>query len=220
MIPWTTDEAIHRIVKREIPSSERGTIVTLNDMPDWMVEEARAIARESIVGAVRYLKFYVARPHASGAEDFVEDVLLKGQDARTWRLQDCICIPWPPISESTIDIQRYLNSLKDIEGERWFRIRPKLTDRLSDYIPGMVGVVQRNSRYWHVAPPGSDRCPVARPDDIEVVPPSQLEAASGAGSRTAWHGGQDSISSSIDPPLPRLPGTGSSAPFQTWTCRA
>jgi len=41
MISWTTNEVIHRIVKRDVPESDRGTIPTLNDLPDWMVEEAR-----------------------------------------------------------------------------------------------------------------------------------------------------------------------------------
>jgi len=79
MIDWTGDENIHRIVKRDVPHTERWTVPTLNDLPDWMVEEARALAQASSLSAVRYLRFYVARQYASSAEDFIEDVLLKLQ---------------------------------------------------------------------------------------------------------------------------------------------
>src|SRR5437763_5841439 len=93
MIRWTTDEVIHRIVTRDVPESDRGTIATLNDLPDWMVVESRTIARESLLAAVRYLKFYVAEQHAAYVPDFVEEVLRSGEDARTWNIRDCICIP-------------------------------------------------------------------------------------------------------------------------------
>jgi hypothetical protein len=176
MIPWTTDEVIHRIVKRDVPNSERGTIATLNDLPTWMVDEAREIARESRLAAVRYLRFYVATQHSSSAEDFVEDVLLRGDDARTWEIRDCILVPNEFGRIGAFEIAPYLGALATIEGERWFRIKPRLTDHLSDFTPGMIGVVQRRSRYWHNTPPGITRCPLAGGSDAEFVMPEQLDS--------------------------------------------
>jgi len=177
MIPWTTDETIHRIVQRDVPNSERGTIATLNDLPGWMVEEARAIARESRLGAVRYLRFFVATQHVSSAEDFVEDVLLAGQDAAAWKVRDCIFVPDEPSQLRTVGVARYVDALAALEGERWFRVVPGSADHLSDSLPGVVGLVQRNTRYWHVTPVGITRCPLAGSADIESVAPTQLESS-------------------------------------------
>jgi hypothetical protein len=174
MTLWHSGETINSIVKRDILLSERGSIPALNDLPGWMIEEAREIARASIVSAVRYLRFYVETQRGSSAEDFIEDVLLKGQDARTWRISDCLCSPWPPTPLAATDTGRYLRVLKDIDGEHWFRLRLKAGDRPSDHSPGMIGVLQRGCRYWSTPPPDTGYYPVTRSDDLESVPTSLL----------------------------------------------
>jgi hypothetical protein len=176
MTLWTKDGAVQRIVTRDIPISDRGMVATLNDVPRWMVEEARAIARESLISAVRYLRFYVAKQHVSSAEDFVEDVLLGEQQAQTWKIRDCIFIPTETYPVSAIESRAYLNSLASMDGEHWFRVSPAQTDSLWDYIPGMVGVVQRNTRYWHATPSGITRYPFTQPGNVEFVSSDQLES--------------------------------------------
>lgn len=177
MTLWHSGETIKSIVKRDILLSERGSISTLNELPGWMIEEAREIARASTVSAVRYLRFYVATQRGSSAEDFIEDVLLKGQDARTWKISDCLCTPWPPAPLAATDIRRYLDVLKDTDGEHWFRLKPKAGDHPSDHLPGIIGVLQRGCRYWSPPPPGTGYYPVARSGDVESVPASLLASA-------------------------------------------
>jgi hypothetical protein len=170
------DEAICRIVTRDIAESERGAVATLNDLPAWMVDEVLAIARESIVSAVRYLRFYVPREHASHVPDFVEDVGLKGQDAPTWRIRDCIYVPNEHTERTAIEV-RYLEMFDGVNGERWSRVSPHPADHRSDSIVGMVGTVMRDTRYWEKSPPGLVRYFFTRPDRIERVSPDRLESS-------------------------------------------
>lgn len=176
MKPLSQDGVICRVIKRDILESERGTVSTFNELPAWMVEEARMVARESLVSAGRYLRFFVARDHASHAEDFIEEVLLKGEDAGTWRIQDCLVIPDEPIETTALEMH-YVDSFQGMPGERWFRAKLKPTDDEYDYIPGVVGIVLRKTRYWGQVPPGFVRFRFAGPDDIEVVPPDRLESS-------------------------------------------
>jgi hypothetical protein len=166
------DEVIQRIAKRQITPSDQGSIPTLNDLPAWMVDEARAIASESRLSAVRYLRFYVARHYLSSAEDFVEDVLEKGQDAATWQIRDCLCFPMERTYTTALEIQ-YLDILADEEGERWFRMKLRPTDDPSSWTPGAVGVLKRNVRYWHQLSDAVGAYSVAA-DDIEPVAPADL----------------------------------------------
>ncbi len=184
MSEWTGDELILSIVKRTVSPSERRSIPTLNDLPGWMVEEARSIARLSRMSAARYLMFFVAVRDAANAEDFIEDVLFQGQDVKTWNIRDCLCHPrglictTPSEIPSALEI-RYLEMLANEEGERWFRIKPKPTDHRSSWLSGAVGVLKRNLRYWQQQRPLPDllgNYPVT-PEDIEQVPPGRLDSS-------------------------------------------
>jgi hypothetical protein len=172
MISWTTDSVIHRIIKRDIPASERGTIQTFNDIPDWMVEEARTLARESPLAAVRYLKFYITEQHFMRYDDFITDVLLQGKDAATWEIRDCICFPIERTCTTALEID-YLNSLDGVSGDKWFRIKPKTTDHHSSRSPGAVGILRRDVRYWQTISANVGDYPVTS-DDFEIVTPDKL----------------------------------------------
>jgi hypothetical protein len=184
MSEWTSDELILSIVKRDVSHSERRSIPTFNDLPDWMVEEARAIARVSRSSAARYLVFFVAARDAASVEDFTEDVLFKGQDAKTWNIRDCICCPMELVCTTPSEIPsaleiRYLEMLANEEGERWFRIKPKPTDHLWSWSSGAVGVLKRNLPYWQQRRPISDlvgNYPVAV-EDLEPIPPGHLDSS-------------------------------------------
>ncbi|TMQ19031.1 MAG: hypothetical protein E6J90_04890 [Deltaproteobacteria bacterium] len=173
---WPAGDTIRRIIKRDIEASDRGTIATLNDLPAWMIHEARAIARESLVCAVRYLRFYVSSDYSHRADDFIEDVLLKGQDARTWNIRDCICIPYEPTQTTALEVH-YEETLAQVDGERWFRVKPKPSDHPSNHIPGAVGVVLRNTRYWEHSQQHISRFMFSRPDDLEAVPIRRLASS-------------------------------------------
>jgi hypothetical protein len=140
-----------QIVQRDILTSERGSVTTFNDLPEPLLAEARAIARESRAVAVRYLQFYVEKQDNSSSADFVEDVLLGDQAPGAWRIRDCLICPHP-LTLATVLERPYLDCLLQIEGERWFRVRPSPEDHRSDLVPGIVGVLRRDSRYWEVAP--------------------------------------------------------------------
>lgn len=184
MSEWTGDELILSIVKRDVSPSERRSIPTFNDLPGWMIEEARAIARMSRMSAARYLMFFVAERDAASAEDFIEEVLFRGQDVKAWNVRDCICHPRGLIGTTSSQVPsaleiRYLETLANEEGERWFRIKPKPTDDRSSWSSGAVGILKRDLPYWQQQRPLPDvlgNHPVTA-EDIEQVPPERLETS-------------------------------------------
>lgn len=174
MISWTTDGVIHRLITRDIPATERGSIQTFNDLPGWMVEEARALARESVLSAIRYLKFYIPDQHFIRHDDFITDVLRGGGDAASWGIRDHICFPDERTRTTALEID-YLNALSSIPGEKWFRIVPLPNDRHSSSSSGAVGVLRRDVRYWQTISGDVGDYPV-RPGDFEMVAPNKLSS--------------------------------------------
>ena len=154
MTLWAKGALISQIVQRDILTSERNSIATFNDFPEPLLAEARAIARESRAVAVRYLQFYVEKQDNSSSADFVEEVLLGDRTPGLWRIRDCLACPHP-LTLATVLERSYLDCLLEIQGERWFRVRPSPEDDRSDLTSGIVGVLRRNSRYWEVAPEGT-----------------------------------------------------------------
>jgi hypothetical protein len=71
---------------------------------------------------------------------------------------------------------RYLEALQDVEGEPWFRIKPRPENHHSDSSPGAIGVLKRGVRYWQVAPEGLGNYPVS-PEDIERLEPGRVESS-------------------------------------------
>lgn len=174
-IPVST---IQRLVMRDVQPGEAGSVATLNDLPEWMLEEVRDIAREHRLGAVRYLKFYVKLHEPPNVEDFVEEVLRNGQDPQTWGTRDWLCIlrDQTPLTCLHMSIKA-LHAMSELEGERWFRFEPEPTKHLSDEAPGAIGVLRKQIRYWqHTRIVGVDyystNC-----GTIQPVPADQLESS-------------------------------------------
>ncbi len=168
---------VRRIVTRDVQPADEGSIATLNDLPPWMVEEARAIAKEARLDAVYYLRFHVRTHDGSNVEDFVQDVLRDGQDAHTWGIGDWLVAPCEAMPVTSVGAEM-LQTLQVVEGERWFRLAPDLTKEPSDPSQGAVGVLRRGLRYWQHGPriAGADLFSTEGAA-IEPVPVEKLESS-------------------------------------------
>jgi hypothetical protein len=140
---------------RAVPETDRKTIKTLNDLPDWMVTEGRQLARKSVLAAYEYVEFYVAVRRGSSHHDFTTDVLCDGQDAATWHIRDCLCISdnWDSQDLLTMD---YMAAFDGVEAEQWYRLRVDGRRFDRSVFPGLVGPMKKAVRYWQVPEPGLD----------------------------------------------------------------
>ena len=166
MTTWT------HMISREVSATDCGTINTLNDLPEWMVEEGRAVGRISLLAAYEYVKFYVRITPGSSAHDFASDVLCGNESAATWRIRDCVCIPLEPTATTALEIA-YLKLFEGKESGAWVRIKPSLGPQDYSAAPGAVGILRHDVRYWHEAPEGLGYYAVTS-DQVEPVAASRV----------------------------------------------
>jgi hypothetical protein len=143
-----TASALERLLGRELPASERGSVSTLNDLPHERLQEAAALAARARLAAVEYLLFYVGNAELDHASDFVDDVLLGGADPRSWGISDVLFAPGTKLVNALqIDVPTVLQPLEVIVGERWWRVAPER--ELWDWsgLCGAPGVLVRRAPY-------------------------------------------------------------------------
>lgn len=175
------------LLGRELAPSDRGSIESLNDLPAELLAEASDLAKKSWPAAVRYLEFYVRR--RDEVMDFVEEVLVGGANAATWRIRDVVCYPRLELSALChITVREYVESLRSVEGERWYRIAVEAQTTYSDDL-GAPGVLVRDARYWWR--PSGDEVGFASTAgrQIEYLPDGALPIAirRWIASRLAWY---------------------------------
>jgi hypothetical protein len=140
--------ALERLLGHALPASEKGSIVTLNDLPHERLQEAAALAAQARLAAVEYLLFYVEHAELDHASDFVEDVLLGGADSRSWGLSDVLFVPRTnPASAVQIDVPAVLQPLEGMAGERWWRVEPERKFWDWSGLCGAPGVLVRQVSY-------------------------------------------------------------------------
>ncbi|MBX3155261.1 MAG: hypothetical protein KF773_04620 [Deltaproteobacteria bacterium] len=127
------------IVGRELEESERGSIETVNDVTEEVLGVMRAMWKLDRNATVSFVYFIVEAIGLGDATSFVEDVVVGGRDAATWRVADWVVSPryaMPPAEVTT----PFFDSFEGIEGERWYRVT-------ADDDRGVVGVLRRNAKY-------------------------------------------------------------------------
>jgi hypothetical protein len=138
-------------VEREVRESERNSVPTLNDLPPWMVEEAKLVWRRGrLIPALDYLHFFVDGQDTADVMAFCEEVIAGGAEAATWRIADCLVGVAEKAREAiTYTIENYLATLNGVAGERWFRSRRK-DECLQVFSPAGTGpgTLIRAMRYW------------------------------------------------------------------------
>lgn len=156
------DEALRRIITREIPDTDEKSIPTFNDFPDWMLREVREVAMESRRGAEQYIRFYLAQDvYTVNIAEFVDEVVLQRQPAATWRVHDCLRVP-RELTSSTLLTANYFQVLDEAPGEKWYRLVESLDVHPATSLHGAIGTLQRNVRF---APKIADE----HPSTMQVV---------------------------------------------------
>src|SRR5205823_13317031 len=87
-------ERIGTLLGRPVSESERGTIPTLNDVPEWLIDELRG--RIGQIGALRAgccLEFFVAVAGAAEANSFSHEVVAGRADPGRWGIGDALYLP-------------------------------------------------------------------------------------------------------------------------------
>ena len=173
---------------RRLLESEIGAVDTLNDLSSEQLATARRLARAHRAAATDYLERVVRRCDFGDAAPFVNDVLLGDAEAATWGVADVLHCPRYTLCEVLAQpASIVLGSLDAIEGERWWRRRPRLASWWAEF--PSPGVVVRGTRYWqrHEMPwqydivlDASDR------SDLEPVRDPAIELRRSTASRAVW----------------------------------
>jgi hypothetical protein len=171
-----------RLLGRPLLPGAQHSVPTLNDLGPEMLAEARMLANKSLVAAVGYLHFHVAK--SVEAPDFCTDVLLGGADPATWGIKDLLCFRNVKALLS-FRVSDFVEGLKGVSGERWFRLPPTADSPYSN-VPGAPGVLVRSARYWWTFPSGTHSAVVDVP--LERISDAELPIAvrRWIASRLAW----------------------------------
>jgi hypothetical protein len=180
-------KSIEELLGRQLPAEAQGSVPTLNDLPPEMLAEARRLAKEARVLAVRYLTYHVARCDMDDAAEFTDDVLRGGGDAAKWRVRDLLC--FAKLDRSSLlafSVEAFSARLQEVKGERWWRAVP--TRAAWDYtgVAGAPAVLVRSAPYWWKSPAGAVAARGVRA--MEQVSDNQLSVAvrRWLASRMAW----------------------------------
>jgi hypothetical protein len=143
-----TASALERLLGRELPAGEKGSVPTLNDLPHERLQEAAAVAARARLAAVEYLLFYVEYAELDHASDFVDDVLLGGADSRSWGFSNVLFVTrTSPVKALQIDVPALLQPLEAMAGERWWRVEPERKRWDWSGLCGAPGVLVRQAPY-------------------------------------------------------------------------
>lgn len=180
-------QSLQDALGRPLRAEDRGSVETLNDLPDELVREARVLNRTSRVASTEYLRYYVRK--ADVVDGFIQDVLEHDKvSAAEWGKRDVMCFPHGSAAQcAVLDETRLLAPLSDIEGERWVRVVPTPWGWDWSGIAGAPGVLVRAAPYWF-EPPETVAYGDVESEVIEEIPVDGLDIAvrRWLASRVAW----------------------------------
>jgi hypothetical protein len=180
--------SLEKLLGRKLPAEERGTIVTLNELPEPLLDQARELARRSRLGAVELLQFYVVRSELDHVAAFVEEVIYGSEEPATWGWFDALCVPSIPVEDALVsDAETILTNLAAIEGERWWRIEPTRSEWEGSGATGAPGVVVRRVPYFWSGSPEIDWIRLSD-ELVTPVPDVAIAVRRWIASRVAWDG--------------------------------
>jgi hypothetical protein len=181
---------IEELLGRAISPDAAQSVETLNDLGPEMVAEARVLASSrNRLHPVRYLEYHVKVFHFGWGADFVDDVVVGGADASTWRIRHRLCTFHRSEKElASASVSYIVDKLAGVPGERWWRETPSRDSWGRDAAVGAPGVLIRSARYWldRTLPDETWAIAVRRP--IERIDPAAVPIAirRWLASRFAW----------------------------------
>lgn len=180
-------QSLEDALGRSLRAQDRGSVETLNDLPDELVREARALNLTSRVASTEYLRYYVKK--AEVVDGFIQDVLEHDKDsAAEWGKRDVMCFPHGSAAScAVLDETALLAPLNDIDGERWRRVVPTPEGWDWSGVAGAPGVLIRAAPYWF-EPPETIEYGDVDSEILEDVPVDKLHIAvrRWLASRVAW----------------------------------
>ena len=112
---------LERRLGRRLPSEAGGSIASLNDLPEELIEEARRL--DSAPLARMLLGYYVPSDSRSYLKNFIEDVVDGGQPAKSWR-RGGVLVPAQSLADQLTEPREVL--LGPIGGFAGLRTIPRL----------------------------------------------------------------------------------------------
>jgi len=114
---WELETALGR----ELPPADRGSIASLNDLPEEVVAESKRLGSATLVR--KLLEYYCGLACRPYLPDFVEKVIIGNQPARLWRRGDVLVVA-PSLKDQLCQERQAL--LAPICGHHGVRIVPRL----------------------------------------------------------------------------------------------
>lgn len=139
---------------RTLLESDRASIASLNDMPDYVIVEARRLAQGRRVLAHLLLTYYAGRDNFRYVGNFIDDVVVNGFPASLWCKGEDFLVP----STSLIDqlcspLERLL---APIDGFHGVRVRPRVSAwQQGSSFEGAPGARRTGRNYRTVNPNGT-----------------------------------------------------------------
>jgi hypothetical protein len=149
----TTREDLERRLGRALAPADRGSIASLNDVPEALVEEARRLGSPALAHAL--IAHFIDPGSSRFLKGFIFDVVERGQEARNWR-RGGMLVPDPTLAEMLTTPRDIL--LAPIAGFSGKRIVPDLESwRTGSPSVGSPAWQWPDADYRSLTPPGAAR---------------------------------------------------------------
>lgn len=182
-------EQIERKLGRQLDPAQSGSIDNLNDVPDWLVEEARSLQNPML--AERLLQYFTRPENGHLLKLFVQDVILGNVSPREW-LRGRVLVPALSLEEQLLWKRARL--LAPIGGEFRARTVPDLA--LWDAGVGWVGapaMLEPNADYNTPVPDHAASLAIAETEQVADPVVALRRWIAGRLARSVWYARQPGL---------------------------
>jgi len=142
---------IEKLLGWKPPARDEGTVANLNELPASVISQAKrlpALLRDP------FISFYVNERDRRFVREFIDNVIVDGEDPRTWRRGRILVPDFSPRALMQNGVGDIIAALRSDDDRPWHRIRPdrRLWDA-REYVTGAPAVVRPELDYHFV--PGS-----------------------------------------------------------------
>jgi hypothetical protein len=162
------------------------SVPTLNDLSEDHLAEMRRLEDKDAKVALMYLCHIVERCDVGHAGRFMDDVLFRSADVRSWGRGDRLFLPSLLLIDNVcLPLSESLAPFQGFDRNAWVRIRPTLPAR-DDRFCGAPGAVIESQPYWYLGPIGFTAVLLsAERDDLEPMTDLTITARRWLASRIA-----------------------------------
>lgn len=144
-------EQIERELNCTLNDADQGRFDDLNAFPMDKLNVARQLRRTMLRHV--FIDFYAGPKNARDVGNFDADVVVDGQDPRTWRRGRVLVPDFNPTALVQLDVAAIIAPLAHSEGERWLRLVPKREYwEAREFLTGAPGVVRLELNYQYTPP--------------------------------------------------------------------